>query len=125
MPNSRPVAAEPGRTNRRRRARHPGTFVARRQADYVRQRRLRYGRERLGARLYAPACRLPAGARDFALARTRQSSLRIANDVGIEVIFLRQMIAQARPEDVAIGISTSGGSKNIVMALEEARKRNC
>src|SRR5271154_103603 len=47
----------------------------------------------------------------------------VANDVGVEVIFLRQLIAQARPEDVAIGISTSGGSRNIVMALEEARKR--
>ena len=48
----------------------------------------------------------------------------IANDVGTEVVFLRQLIAQARPEDVAIGISTSGGSRNVVMALEEARKRN-
>jgi D-sedoheptulose 7-phosphate isomerase len=47
----------------------------------------------------------------------------IANDVGIELIFLRQLIAQARSEDVAIGISTSGGSKNVIMALEEARKR--
>lgn len=47
----------------------------------------------------------------------------VANDVGTEVIFLRQLIAQARPEDVAIGISTSGGSQNIIMALEEARKR--
>jgi len=34
------------------------------------------------------------------------------------------LIAQGRPEDVAIGISTSGGSRNIIMALEEARKRN-
>jgi D-sedoheptulose 7-phosphate isomerase len=47
----------------------------------------------------------------------------LANDVGTEVIFLRQLIAQANPEDVAIGISTSGGSRNIVMALEEARRR--
>ena len=47
----------------------------------------------------------------------------VANDVGVEVVFLRQLIAQARPEDVAIGISTSGGSRNIIMALEEARKR--
>lgn len=47
----------------------------------------------------------------------------IANDVGIDVIFLRQIIAHARPEDVAIGISTSGGSRNIAIALEEARKR--
>lgn len=48
----------------------------------------------------------------------------IANDVGTELIFQRQLIAQARPHDVAIAISTSGGSNNIVMALEEARKRN-
>jgi D-sedoheptulose 7-phosphate isomerase len=47
----------------------------------------------------------------------------IANDVGVEVIFLRQLIAHARPDDVAAGISTSGGSKNVVVALEEARKR--
>jgi D-sedoheptulose 7-phosphate isomerase len=48
----------------------------------------------------------------------------IANDVGQELIFLRQLIAQAQPNDVAIGISTSGGSRNIILALEEARKRN-
>jgi D-sedoheptulose 7-phosphate isomerase len=47
----------------------------------------------------------------------------LANDVGTEVIFLRQLIAQARPNDVAVGISTSGGSKNVILALEEARKR--
>jgi D-sedoheptulose 7-phosphate isomerase len=47
----------------------------------------------------------------------------IANDVGTEVIFLRQLIAQARPEDMAVGISTSGGSRNVIVALEEARKR--
>jgi D-sedoheptulose 7-phosphate isomerase len=47
----------------------------------------------------------------------------LANDVGTEVIFLRQLIAQARPNDIAVAISTSGGSKNIIVALEEARKR--
>jgi D-sedoheptulose 7-phosphate isomerase len=47
----------------------------------------------------------------------------IANDVGTEVIFLRQMIAHARPEDVAVAFSTSGGSRNIILALEEARRR--
>ena len=47
----------------------------------------------------------------------------LANDVGTEVIFLRQLIAHARPPDIAIGISTSGGSKNVMMALKEARKR--
>jgi D-sedoheptulose 7-phosphate isomerase len=47
----------------------------------------------------------------------------LANDVGTENIFLRQLIAHARPGDVAVAISTSGGSKNIITALEEARKR--
>ncbi len=47
----------------------------------------------------------------------------VANDIGTDAIFLRQLIAQARPEDIAIGISTSGGSRNIITALEEARKR--
>ena len=47
----------------------------------------------------------------------------IANDIGTEVIFSRQLIAQAQSQDVAIGISTSGGSRNIITALEEARRR--
>jgi D-sedoheptulose 7-phosphate isomerase len=47
----------------------------------------------------------------------------LANDLSPDVVFLRQLIAQARPEDVAIGISTSGGSRNVILALEEARKR--
>ena len=47
----------------------------------------------------------------------------VANDVGVEAIFVRQLIAHARPQDVAIGISTSGGSANILAALAEARKR--
>jgi D-sedoheptulose 7-phosphate isomerase len=48
----------------------------------------------------------------------------VANDIGTDAIFLRQLIAQARPEDITVAISTSGGSRNIIMALEEARKRN-
>jgi len=47
----------------------------------------------------------------------------IANDIGREAIFARQLIAHARPEDVAVGISTSGGSPNILAALDEARRR--
>ncbi len=68
----------------------------------------------------------PAGYRTVpavSLAMEPANISAIANDVGTDVIFLRQLIAQARPEDVAIGISTSGGSRNIIMALEEARKR--
>jgi D-sedoheptulose 7-phosphate isomerase len=47
----------------------------------------------------------------------------IANDVGTELIFLRQLIAQAQSDDVAVAISTSGGSRNVVLAMEEARNR--
>jgi D-sedoheptulose 7-phosphate isomerase len=48
----------------------------------------------------------------------------LANDVGAEVIFLRQLIAQACPNDIAVAFSTSGGSRNLIVALEEARKRS-
>ena len=47
----------------------------------------------------------------------------IANDIGTEAIFARQLIAHARPEDVAVAFSTSGGSGNVLSALAEARGR--
>ncbi len=47
----------------------------------------------------------------------------IANDVGREAIFLRQLIAHARPHDALVALSTSGGSRNVIEALAEARKR--
>jgi D-sedoheptulose 7-phosphate isomerase len=42
----------------------------------------------------------------------------IGNDYGFERLFLRQLEANGRKGDVFIGISTSGNSKNILMALE-------
>jgi D-sedoheptulose 7-phosphate isomerase len=47
----------------------------------------------------------------------------IANDIGRDAIFLRQLIAHGRPGDVALAISTSGGSANVIAALESARAR--
>jgi D-sedoheptulose 7-phosphate isomerase len=47
----------------------------------------------------------------------------IANDVGVESVFSRQVIAHGRPGDVLLAISTSGGSENVMAALEEARRR--
>jgi D-sedoheptulose 7-phosphate isomerase len=47
----------------------------------------------------------------------------LANDIGPEALFARQLIAYARPGDVALAISTSGSSANIVGALAEARRR--
>jgi D-sedoheptulose 7-phosphate isomerase len=47
----------------------------------------------------------------------------IANDIGVEAIFLRQVIAYGHEGDAAIAISTSGSSVNLIEALGEARKR--
>src|SRR6267378_3123593 len=46
----------------------------------------------------------------------------IGNDYGFDLIFSRQLEALARPGDVAIGISTSGNSPNVVKAMSTARK---
>lgn len=47
----------------------------------------------------------------------------LANDVGFELTFSRQVIAHGRPEDMVIGFSTSGDSRNVLLALEEASRR--
>jgi D-sedoheptulose 7-phosphate isomerase len=47
----------------------------------------------------------------------------LANDVGFELVFSRQLIAHARPGDIAVGFSTSGDSVNVLRALEEASGR--
>jgi D-sedoheptulose 7-phosphate isomerase len=46
-----------------------------------------------------------------------------SNDLGFERIFARQIEALGRPGDVAIGISTSGRSPNVLNGLREARQR--
>lgn len=46
----------------------------------------------------------------------------IANDFGYEFVFSRQLEAHAKPGDVAIAISTSGNSKNVLAAVESAKK---
>ncbi|PYU15334.1 MAG: phosphoheptose isomerase [Acidobacteria bacterium] len=47
----------------------------------------------------------------------------IGNDYGYEQVFARELAAHARPGDVLLAISTSGGSKNILRAIEEAREK--
>ncbi len=60
-----------------------------------------------------------------AIALTTDSSVltACANDYSYEDIFSRQVEALARPGDVAIGISTSGNSPNVIKALNAARAR--
>ncbi len=47
----------------------------------------------------------------------------VGNDVGFDNVFARQVIAFGRRGDIAVGISTSGNSANILVALEQAKKQ--
>jgi D-sedoheptulose 7-phosphate isomerase len=47
----------------------------------------------------------------------------LANDIGTDALFSRQVIAHGRPGDTLLAISTSGNSANVIAALEEARGR--
>jgi D-sedoheptulose 7-phosphate isomerase len=47
----------------------------------------------------------------------------LANDVGFDLVFSRQLIAHAHPADIALGISTSGSSRNLLDAFAEAKRR--
>src|SRR3984893_18793167 len=47
----------------------------------------------------------------------------LGNDVGFELIFKRQIIAHARDRDVAIALSTSGNSEDLLTAITEAKQR--
>ncbi len=47
----------------------------------------------------------------------------VGNDYGYDYIFSRQVEAFAQPGDVVIGMTTSGGSANVVLALEAAKRR--
>jgi D-sedoheptulose 7-phosphate isomerase len=47
----------------------------------------------------------------------------LGNDVGYELVFSRQLIARAKAGDIAIAVSTSGNSPNLMAGLREARNR--
>lgn len=69
----------------------------------------RYQRERMP---------LPA----IALATDIAAITCIANDYGYEELFARQVRAHGRPGDIAIGISTSGNSPNVLKGITAARE---
>jgi D-sedoheptulose 7-phosphate isomerase len=98
------------------------------------------GRFRAGGRLFAfgnggsatdadgsvALWRDPPGGRPLpamSLVDDRAVITALANDVGFELVFSRQIIAHARPGDIAMGFSTSGDSVNVLRALEEASRR--
>lgn len=65
-----------------------------------------------------PAPPLPAGV----LTTDMATVTALGNDVGFEVVFARQLAALARPGDIAVGLSTSGNSANLLAAFDQARR---
>ena len=61
------------------------------------------------------------------LALTANSSIvtAIANDYGYDKVFSRQLVGNAKPGDVVVGISTSGSSANVIDGLKKAKELNC
>jgi D-sedoheptulose 7-phosphate isomerase len=47
----------------------------------------------------------------------------LANDIGVDVIFARQIAAFGGKADIAVGLSTSGNSENLLRAFDEASRR--
>ncbi|MBX9765904.1 MAG: D-sedoheptulose 7-phosphate isomerase [Bdellovibrionales bacterium] len=47
-----------------------------------------------------------------------------SNDYGFDYIFARQLAGLGRSGDLLVAISTSGNSKNVILAIEEAKKKN-
>jgi len=47
----------------------------------------------------------------------------LSNDIGVDVVFARQIAAFGRKTDVAVGMSTSGNSDNLLRAFDEASRR--
>ena len=57
-----------------------------------------------------------------ALTTNTSSLTAISNDFSFDKVFALQIDAMGEPGDIAIGISTSGNSKNVLLALEQAKK---
>src|SRR5690242_14827090 len=58
----------------------------------------------------------------FGLANDTSVVTALCNDVGVDVVFARQLAAFGRREDIAVGMSTSGNSENLVRAFAEASR---
>ena len=58
----------------------------------------------------------------IALTTNTSSLTAIANDYGYEHIFVKQLKALVSKGDIVIGISTSGNSPNVILAMEEAKR---
>ena len=59
----------------------------------------------------------------FGLANDTSVVTALCNDIGVEVVFARQLAAFGGRNDIAVGLSTSGNSANLVRAFDEASRR--
>jgi len=59
----------------------------------------------------------------FGLANDTSVVTALCNDIGVEVVFARQLAAFGGRDDVAVGLSTSGNSGNLLCAFDEASRR--
>ena len=73
----------------------------------------------LMVRFYLDRAPLPA----LALGTDTATATAIGNDLGFDQLFARQVLAFGRPDDVFLGLSTSGRSPNILAAFKAARTR--
>jgi D-sedoheptulose 7-phosphate isomerase len=69
-----------------------------------------------------PASPEPAALPAMALTSDAALVTALSNDVGFEVVFARQLAALGTPGDIALALSTSGGSRNVLAGLAEARR---
>ena len=59
----------------------------------------------------------------FGLANDTSVVTALCNDIGVEVVFARQLAAFGGRNDIAVGLSTSGNSGNLIRAFDEASRR--
>jgi D-sedoheptulose 7-phosphate isomerase len=58
------------------------------------------------------------------LANDTAITTALSDDIGVQVVFAHQIAAIGRPTDIAIGLSTSGNSENLLRAFDEASRRD-
>jgi len=88
----------------------------------VRQRRERGRSPAHAAELSGRYLRERVGLHSEALSVNSSTLTCVGNDYGYDYVFARQVEAFAKPGDVVIGMTTSGTSRNVVLALEAAKR---
>ena len=79
--------------------------------------------QHIGAELVGRFRRERPPFRALALTTNTSSITAISNDYAFEEVFARQVEAFGQPGDVAIGISTSGNSRNIIAGIQVAKRK--